>query len=60
MAGPGEILVSSTVKDLMAGSEVAFSDRGVYDLRGVPGAWRLFAVEDAGPEVHREGRPRRG
>ena len=45
LAVPGEILVSSTVKDLVAGSEIEFSDRGVHDLKGVPGAWRLFAVE---------------
>jgi class 3 adenylate cyclase len=44
IAAPGEILVSSTVKDLVAGSGVEFSDRGVHDLKGVPGGWRLFAV----------------
>jgi class 3 adenylate cyclase len=52
----GEILVSSTVKDLVAGSGIQFADRGVHDLKGVPGAWRLFAVEGTGPEVGREGR----
>lgn len=41
----GEILVSSTVKDLVVGSGVEFTDRGVHELKGVPGAWRLFAVE---------------
>lgn len=45
VAAPGEILVSSTVKDLVAGSGAEFSDRGVHELKGVPGAWRLFAVE---------------
>ena len=45
MAVPGEILVSSTVKDLVAGSGIEFRDRGVHDLKGVPGAWSLFAVE---------------
>jgi class 3 adenylate cyclase len=44
LAGPGEVLVSSTVKDLVAGSGLAFVDRGVHTLRGVPGEWRLFAV----------------
>ena len=43
-AGPGEVLVSSTVRDLVAGSEIEFDDRGVADLKGVPGEWRLFAV----------------
>lgn len=44
-AGPGEILVSSTVKDLVAGSRIEFADRGAKVLKGVPGEWRLFAVE---------------
>ena len=43
-AAPGEVLVSSTVKDLVAGSELRFDDRGVQPLKGVPGEWRLFAV----------------
>ena len=43
-AGAGEILVSSTVKDLVAGARIAFQDRGEHDLKGVPGRWRLFAV----------------
>jgi len=44
-ADPGEVLVSSTVKDLVAGSGIAFEERGVRPLKGVPGEWRLFAVE---------------
>ena len=44
-AGPGEVVLSSTVKDRVAGSGLRFSDRGNHDLRGVPGEWRLFAVE---------------
>jgi class 3 adenylate cyclase/dienelactone hydrolase len=44
-AQAGEVLVSSTVKDLVAGSEIHFADRGVADLKGIPGEWRLFAVE---------------
>ena len=43
-ADPGEVWTSSTVRDLLAGSEVAFVDRGEYDLKGVPGTWRLFQV----------------
>jgi pimeloyl-ACP methyl ester carboxylesterase len=44
LAGPGEVLVSSTVKDLVVGSGIEFEDRGEHALKGVPGAWRLFAV----------------
>ena len=44
LAGAGEVLVSSTVKDLMAGSEIAFADRGVHELRGVPAEWRLYRL----------------
>lgn len=43
-AGPGEVLVSSTVKDLVAGSGLEFQDRGVHELKGVPGEWRLYAA----------------
>jgi class 3 adenylate cyclase len=43
-AAPGEVLVSSTVKDLVAGSGLEFDDRGVHELKGVPGEWRLYAV----------------
>lgn len=43
-AASGEVLVSSTVKDLVAGSGFSFVDRGEHDLKGVPGTWRLFAV----------------
>ncbi len=45
-AVPGEVLVSGTVKDLVAGSGLRFEDRGTHQLRGVPGAWRLFAVRE--------------
>jgi class 3 adenylate cyclase len=41
-AGPGEVLVSSTVKDLVAGSGLNFEDRGVHALKGVPGRRRLY------------------
>ncbi len=43
-AGPGEVLVSSTVRDLVAGSGIPFEDRGRHSLKGVPGEWSLFAV----------------
>jgi class 3 adenylate cyclase len=43
-AGPGEVLVSGTVKDLVAGSGIAFEDRGTHALKGVPGEWRLHAA----------------
>jgi class 3 adenylate cyclase len=44
-AGPGEVLVSSTVRDLVAGSGIAFGERGVHQLKGIPGEWHLFALE---------------
>ena len=44
-AGTGEVLVSSTVKDLVAGSGLRFADRGTRQLKGIPGEWRLWAVE---------------
>ncbi len=44
-AGASEVLVSSTVKDLVAGSGLAFADRGSHELRGVPGDWHLYAVD---------------
>ena len=46
-AGPGEVLVSSTVKDLVAGSGIDFEERGAAELKGVPGEWRLYAVADS-------------
>ena len=44
LARPNEVLVSSTVKDLVAGAEIRFEDRRVQSLRGVPGQWQLFAA----------------
>ena len=44
-AQPDEVLVSSTVKDLVAGSGLRFDDRGEHALKGVPGEWRLFLVQ---------------
>lgn len=47
-ADAGEVLASSTVKDLVAGSGLPFEDRGTHALKGVPGEWRLFAVGNGG------------
>ena len=47
-AGPGEVLVSSTVKDLVVGSGLAFEDRGAATLKGVPDEWRLYALATGG------------
>ncbi len=44
-AGPGEVVVSRTVKDLVAGAGISFIDRGTRTLKGVPGEWQLYAVE---------------
>jgi class 3 adenylate cyclase len=44
LAGPGEILVSRTVTDLVAGSGIKFAVHGTYELKGVPGEWELFEV----------------
>jgi class 3 adenylate cyclase len=46
IAGPGEVLVSRTVKDLVAGSGIEFVDRGEHELKGVPGTWKLFAANN--------------
>ena len=43
-AGPGQVVVSSTVKDLLAGSGITFIDRGVHRLKGLPDEWRLFGA----------------
>ena len=44
LAGPSEVLVSQTVKDLVAGSGLVFEDRGTHALKGVPDEWHLYAV----------------
>jgi class 3 adenylate cyclase len=46
LASPNEVLVSSTVKDLVVGSGIEFLDRGEHELKGVPGSWRLFRVKN--------------
>ena len=48
LAGAGEVLVSSTVKDIVAGAGIDFADRGEHGLKGVPGEWRLFSVAGVG------------
>jgi class 3 adenylate cyclase len=45
LAAPDEVLVSSTVKDLVAGSGLSFQDRGAKSLKGVPDEWHLYSVE---------------
>jgi class 3 adenylate cyclase len=45
LAGPSQVLVSRTVKDLVAGSGLAFWDTGEHELKGVPGRWRLYTLE---------------
>ena len=47
LADAGEVLVSSTVRDLVAGSGIVFEDRGMHQLKGIPDAWRVLAVTDA-------------
>jgi class 3 adenylate cyclase len=47
VAGPREVIVSQTVKDLVAGSGFSFTDRGEHELKGVPDRWRLYAAEPA-------------
>ena len=54
-AQPGEVLVSSTVRDLVAGSGIQFEDRGVHELKGIPGEWHLFTVAHEGTD--RSARP---
>jgi class 3 adenylate cyclase len=47
LADAGEVLVSGTVKDLVAGSGITFVERGTHTLKGIPGAWPLYAVASA-------------
>ena len=51
-ASGGEVLVSHTVKDLVAGAGVEFEERGERELKGVPGTWRLYSVADV--SAHRQ------
>jgi class 3 adenylate cyclase len=50
-AAPGEVLVSQTVRDLVAGSGLLFEERRVAELKGVPGEWRLYALAEPGPTL---------
>ena len=45
LAGAAEVLVSGTVKDLVAGSGIAFTERGEHELKGIPDRWRLFSAD---------------
>jgi class 3 adenylate cyclase len=56
-AGTGEVLVSQTVKDLLAGTGLALEDRGERELKGVPGTWRLYAATEAAGDVVAASRP---
>jgi hypothetical protein len=47
LAGPNDVLVSSTLRDLVIGSGLEFEERGAHELKGVPGEWRLYAVTSA-------------
>ena len=53
LAGPGEVLVSGTVCDLVVGSGLQFADRGPHELKGVPGVWRLYAATGDAPAESR-------
>lgn len=46
LAGPGEVFVSRTVRDLVVGSELAFEERGDHTLKGVPGVWEIYQAVD--------------
>jgi class 3 adenylate cyclase/pimeloyl-ACP methyl ester carboxylesterase len=56
LAGPGEIVVSSTVKELVVGSDMQFTDRDTHELKGVPGTWHLYTLgEERAPKVELDG-----
>ena len=46
LAGPGEVLVSGVIPPLVLGSRLTFTDRGEHELKGVPGSWRVLAVDN--------------
>lgn len=48
LAGAGEVLVSSTLRDIVTGSRHRFAERGEHELKGVPGRWRLYALDCGG------------
>lgn len=53
LAGPSEVLVSSTVREIVTGSRRTFAERGEHDLKGVPGQWRVHALVRANATVRR-------
>jgi class 3 adenylate cyclase len=56
LAGPREVVVSSTVKELVVGSGMQFADRGEHELKGVPGSWHLYVLgEERAPVVELDG-----
>ncbi len=56
LAGPGEVVVSSTVKELVVGSGMQFTDHGEHELKGVPGSWRLYTLgEERTPRAELDG-----
>jgi class 3 adenylate cyclase len=55
-AGPGDILASRTVRDLVVGSDLVLEDRGTHPLKGVEGSWQLYAMADAAPAAFTPGR----
>ena len=56
LAGPGEVVVSSTVKELVVGSDMQFADRGEHELKGVPGSWHIYTLgEERAPRVDLDG-----
>jgi class 3 adenylate cyclase/pimeloyl-ACP methyl ester carboxylesterase len=56
LAGPGEIVVSSTVKELVVGSDMQFTDHGEHELKGVPGSWHLYALgQERAPQLELDG-----
>jgi class 3 adenylate cyclase len=57
VADADQILVSSTVRDLVVGSDLAFDDRGVHDLKGIPEPWRVYAVRTASPPAPHSSTP---
>jgi class 3 adenylate cyclase len=50
LAQPGEVLLSRTARDLLLGSDLAFTDRGTHELKGVPGRWEVLAVTTPDPQ----------
>ena len=60
LGGPGEVLASSTVRDLVVGSGIEFDERGAHELKGVPGEWTLYSSRRSEPWTPAPDRPDRG